>query len=712
MKHPSIHLLDAMFRVLFGAFLVIFPLAAAPILFTPTLPRTALVISMGMLSAFYLVARWVLLRQIAMTVTPFTVPLSLLTAVAAGSSAVSQTPFLEALHGVTGEWIALFLVFLAAVEAGTFSFVPLQIGAVLLSIVHLEAAFGFLKGFAAFRWISAETPWTPLGNPWIAVAVMGIGAVVSAVSFIQRKRTGHVIAAAVSMSGILATLVSSFRQPMPTPVVPPFSASWYVAVETLRSKPLLGVGSGQYEDGFTAGRPFTMNDHSGWDMVFETGSSEVLTLATEMGMVGIVALAFLATRTFVGAAWLLTAEAQGGVAPGSVASFAFPFATTVASLFLLPMRDVGWVLLVVLLSRASHLLGERHALGIWMPFADVNAFSLLRTRRPSLTATHVALLVFSLTLLALGFVRIGRVLASDYRMKLALELGEKGSGSETYRLQSGVVEDRPENAAYRLTFARTNLQVADALIRNRINSTKSTNGTNSTGSIGKTLSDEDRQTIQKLLSESIQQAKSVTMSYPQRARGWRTLASIYRAVISVTDSASSLALEGYREAIIRDPTNPQLYRERGLVSYEVGNYDLAVEDFRRAVSLKNDWGEAWFSLGQGYEKAGKNDYARQAYQQTQRVSHEGSDEYRQATEALKQFEPGFHVDPSPTPTVNQGKASAIPTRGATPTQTPEPERSPTPTPTAVPTAVPTATVTPTIAPTGTPTPSRFPSVGS
>jgi tetratricopeptide (TPR) repeat protein len=662
MKTPSVHLLDTLFRLVFGVFLILFPVASLPIFFTPTLPRTALVVAMGMFSAFYLVVRWILISQIALTVTPFTVPFTLLTLVAAVSSALGHAPFLEALHGATGEWIAMLLVFLAAVESGRFSFVPLQIGAVLLSIIHLEAVFGFLKGFAALRFLSTETPWLPLKNPWVAVAFMAVGAITSGVSFGKRRRAGHIVAAAVSLSGILATLVLSFRQAIPTPVAPSFSASWYVAVETLRSRPLVGVGPGQYEDAFTAGRPISMNSHRGWDTVFETGSSEVLTLAAEMGMIGIIALTFLLTRMFIGAAWLLTSEAEGGLQPGSVASFALPLGTTMAALFLLPMRDAGWVLLVVFLARASHLLVERRALSVWLPFADANARPSSGIR-PSLTASHAALLVFVLMLLALGVVRIGQALVSDYRMKLALELGERGRGSETYRLQSGIVADRPTNFSYRITFARTNLQVADALLKKIIDDNS--------------LSQDDRQTVQKLLSDSITQAKGVTVSYPDRARGWRTLASIYRSLIAVNDNASTLALESYREAIDRDPTNPQLYRERGLVSYEVKNYDLAIEDFRRSASLKNDWADAWFDLGRGYEMSQKREYARQAYRQAEVLwENAGADSESIASDALQRLDEPLTPTPTPirtpTPTPSQSSGSS-----ATPAHSPSPSPAPT-----------------------------------
>lgn len=680
MKNPSVTLLDSIFRFLLGVFLVALPLAYWSGLFTPTLPRTALVIGMGMIALFFLVVRWVLLGQIAITVTPFTVPMLLFTAVSVASRTIGHGPFVEGLYGPVGETLAAFAIFLTAVETGVPSLLPVSLGVTIMALLHLESVFGVMRGVGVVRGISETGPsFSTFGNPWVSIGVMGYGSMVGFVQFFRRRRIPYLLLALLPAAAVLATVVALLREPLMVRFTPPVSASWVVAVETLRTRPLLGVGSGLYETGFTAGRPISMNAVTGWDQPYQHGFSEILTLMTELGLLGVVIVTFLVTRVFTTTATALSIG-KNDQERQEVALWVISTVLLFILMLLVPVRTVGWAYLAITLAGIARFMSDRRLLSVFLPFSSSSRVDT----HGRITASHLVVIVVALVTLALGIGTIGKAVAADYWMKQSLALGEQGKGSETYRLQGDAVSERPTNSSYRLTFASTNLRVADALIRARISTTGNTGTTSTTG---KTLSDEDRQTVQKLLSDAIEQAKQVTAEYPDLSRGWRMLADIYRAVINVTDSASGLALEAYREALVRDPTNPQLYLDRGTVSYAVGNYDLAVEDFRRAISLKNDWATGWLRLGEAYEKTGKTDWSNQAYQQAMRLSGEGSTEYEKAAAALGQ-RGGESPESSPSPTP-EPSSTPILTSTLTPTQTPTPEPTITPSPTMEPSATPT-----------------------
>jgi Tfp pilus assembly protein PilF len=53
----------------------------------------------------------------------------------------------------------------------------------------------------------------------------------------------------------------------------------------------------------------------------------------------------------------------------------------------------------------------------------------------------------------------------------------------------------------------------------------------------------------------------------------------------------------FKQAIERDPTNPQFFYKLGSTQAEAGSLDDAVGSLKRAVELKPDFAKAWFRLG-------------------------------------------------------------------------------------------------------------------
>jgi tetratricopeptide (TPR) repeat protein len=64
--------------------------------------------------------------------------------------------------------------------------------------------------------------------------------------------------------------------------------------------------------------------------------------------------------------------------------------------------------------------------------------------------------------------------------------------------------------------------------------------------------------------------------------------------------------EGYfKQAIERDPENPQFYYKLGITQAEQGNFEDAVTSLKRCVELKPDFAKAWFRLGMSQSSAKK-----------------------------------------------------------------------------------------------------------
>ncbi|MBQ0130145.1 MAG: tetratricopeptide repeat protein [bacterium] len=56
----------------------------------------------------------------------------------------------------------------------------------------------------------------------------------------------------------------------------------------------------------------------------------------------------------------------------------------------------------------------------------------------------------------------------------------------------------------------------------------------------------------------------------------------------------------FTKAIKYDKTNPELYYYRGCAKFNEGNYREAIGDFEKAIEIKPDYADAYFTLGRTY----------------------------------------------------------------------------------------------------------------
>ena len=56
----------------------------------------------------------------------------------------------------------------------------------------------------------------------------------------------------------------------------------------------------------------------------------------------------------------------------------------------------------------------------------------------------------------------------------------------------------------------------------------------------------------------------------------------------------------FTKAIKYDKTNPELYYYRACAKFNGGNYKDAISDFEKAIEIKPDYADAYFTLGRTY----------------------------------------------------------------------------------------------------------------
>jgi tetratricopeptide (TPR) repeat protein len=183
-------------------------------------------------------------------------------------------------------------------------------------------------------------------------------------------------------------------------------------------------------------------------------------------------------------------------------------------------------------------------------------------------------------------VRTYNAVSADYYHRQALVQASK-NGTLTYQYLQKAETLNPYIDLYRVDMAQTNFALANALAAQKGPKTAKDKGT---------LTDEDRKTIQQLLSQSVNEARASIALAPRSARNWEVLASIYRNISGVAQNALVFSLDSYGRAIQRDPLNPALRVNVGGIYYSIKNYDLAVRFFSDAANLKPDYANAYFNL--------------------------------------------------------------------------------------------------------------------
>jgi tetratricopeptide (TPR) repeat protein len=182
--------------------------------------------------------------------------------------------------------------------------------------------------------------------------------------------------------------------------------------------------------------------------------------------------------------------------------------------------------------------------------------------------------------------RTFNVVVADYYHRLALNEASK-NGTLTYQLLQKAETLNPQVDLYRVDMAQTNFALANALAAQKGPTQASAAGS---------LTDQDKQTIQTLLSQSINEGRVAVALSPRSSRNWEVLASIYRNITGVAKNALTFSLDAYGRAIQRDPLNPVLRLNVGGIYYAAKNYDLAIRFFTDAANLKPDYANAYYNL--------------------------------------------------------------------------------------------------------------------
>lgn len=592
---------------------------------------------------------WIVKGKIVITRTPLDIPLLFLLGVVLVSTFFSSTKYaaiygnFPTVHGSAVSWVTYILLYFVTVSnlkniAQIKAFLYTLYGSGV--VVALLTILSFFNIFLPFDFAKVAN-FTPTGSSFSTIAFLLLLLPLPLLSIINKNRFMPLPAALVlsilfgitivltgSISSYVALVIAfglcifaskhrQIRNSLPLFAIPvvvllltlalaywklpgnplqnlennfpkevqlPFAISWKVTASAFRDAPLVGTGPSTYLFNFTTYKPVEFNLLNFWNFGFNSPYNEFLQALGTLGILGLSALLIICL-TILKISWrnitisnteehhesphvTLTALAVSGLlAIVLLAIHATTLVSIVATFF---------VLAVLMASQKS--IREKV-----MEFSmGIKASTLERQFDLFPIIVFVVFLVAAIPVLYKTF----NAVAADYYHRKALSSASQ-NGSLTYRYLQRAEALNPVIDLYRVDMAQTNFALANALAAQKGPSTSNPKGS---------LTDQDKQTIQTLLSQSINEGRASVTINPRSARNWEVLASIYRNINGVAKNALLFALDAYGQAIQRDPVNPGLRVSVGGIYYAAKNYDLAIRFFSDAANLKPDYANAYFNL--------------------------------------------------------------------------------------------------------------------
>ena len=416
---------------------------------------------------------------------------------------------------------------------------------------------------------------------------------------------------AIIVLGIFLMLVNfnwtSIKAKFPIEVAPAQKTSFAIALESLKQKPL-GYGLENFAIAYDRNKPSTIASTIFYQVRFTGATSEVLNMIIEGGALMI--LAFLALLWFYGKEILGQFKNRlfGDAENGKVWAASLGLLT---AFFLYPINITMLLVLVLLL-----VLGVAPKYGSGLTGAGgEKVFDLEKDAKYSFIGS-VAFVVGLVLALVAGYFTVNNYI-SNVHLGRALRTSDidRSIGLLVRSANANGQDDR----VYNILSQRIIAKVANDL---------------QTG-LRKDESREDYNArMQNLMASAVNIALRATDVNPANAQNWFNRGFVYQNLAGLIGGADQAAISMFNESLKRNPSDPQVYLSIGnvyLTSAEntqrfiadppreqIGKFDpntlrrqiddnlsKAGENFEKAISLNNNFGQALYNLAVVFDRQGK-----------------------------------------------------------------------------------------------------------
>lgn len=440
---------------------------------------------------------------------------------------------------------------------------------------------------------------------------------------------------------------------------------------------LFGSGYGTFLTDFTRFKQpeYNLNDAL-WSFTFFRSSSYVLELLATTGLIGTASFLFLGYKVF------------------KEGNFFYPLILAFVAALFLPFSFTLVALLFILLAIFSviriHSNPNKYS---ETEFYFVALKRGLFSAVPEGEAVHqspgqkrfsriLPLLFLIITIITVGVPMYFTTLflISDLTFQKSLVAASERKALETYNLEIAAINTFPYRDIYYRAFAQTNLAIANAYATQQ--------------KPGETPSAETQQNILTLIQQSITAGRNAVQIAPVTSFNWNNLSAIYRSLIGFGENADQFTIVSAQQAIALDPNNPQQYVDLGGVYYQLGKFDDAIRQFQIAISLKNNYANAYYNLGHALEEKQDLQGALSQYQIVKQLVQDNPDNLNkinseidaitkkigeaQNNQAAKDVQPSEQEAQAPLTEANQKPGTTLPERDPR-VKIPGPSDEPTPT---------------------------------
>ena len=395
--------------------------------------------------------------------------------------------------------------------------------------------------------------------------------------------------------------------------------SWVVVSSTLRDFPILGTGPSTFYLNFPRYRSLSLNNTNLWAARFDVANNEALSVIGSMGIVGVVAVLYFVFRVLVFIFRLKDSHDEIGLS----ALVGVGTLVMLVSFALYPGTVLGGFLFFLFLAAATSKVALDEKFKdteiVFMSMSALSPMSILGNEYEAKVETFQYIVAIPMIAISLVGMYFGyRLYAAEYFMRQSLEAAQVNNGAETYRLQGKALNLSPRRDEYQNTYAQTNLAIAVNL------STRAN------------LSDDDKNTIQNLVAQSIRSIRlSTEVLNPVNVSGWEIRAGIYRTLVGAAQDADTWSINAYNTAIQLDPTNPQLRLALGGIYFAKEDFLSAGNLFRQATQLKGDYANAHYNFAQALVRLQAYADAQRELEITQRLVPVDSEDFKRVVADLK-----------------------------------------------------------------------------
>lgn len=511
-------------------------------------------------------------KKFTVSSTKLDIPIIFVVAGYIASFFISKAPLADALFipGVLTQYVFLGLLFvlISQSEANKKHIkLSLLLSAIVFSIIQVFAItkimgkFSFLPAFAKDPTFNPMGALVPSLSFLAAVLPIAVGMVIKEKDYI--KKFFFSVAALFIVFGVSASFYNLLSDKNIKVVLPPVSSSWNIAIETLKQKPFVGIGPGNYTIAFNKFRSVSSNTGDLWNVKFSYGRDLFLTVLTEAGLIafaGIVLLILNLLRNFKKYV-KEDGELYISICILILHNILFPpFIAITFMMFILPLFVVD---------RKPHEVS----------LAANGKLSLI----PSVL---ISLPILAISLVSLYFY------TDFFRGELEFnKAAAKLTNSDivgAYDSVKKAVEISPNVDRYHLSFSQISYAVAIALAKKE------------------NQTDQDKQTAVSLIAQSINEAKRAVTLNKDKSDNWAGLARIYQSIIPFAKGADAFAIQTQSRAVMLDPVNPLPRLTLGGIYYSLKRYDEATSAYELAVIAKPDYANAHYNLAYGLKE--KKDY--------------------------------------------------------------------------------------------------------